>query len=137
MNIIKVLSIKEPYASLIVSGVKKIETRSWKTNYRGELFIHASKTRYNKEYNDDFNNLILDMDMHYGEIFGKCRIVDCIYMDQEFIDMIKKNYIEYISGDYKIGRYAWILEDARYITPILTNGKLNIWNYDKKNVSKD
>ncbi len=38
----KVLSIKEPYASLIMNGDKKIETRSFKTNYRGPLYIHAS-----------------------------------------------------------------------------------------------
>lgn len=38
----KVISLKEPFATLIMNGDKKIETRSWKTNYRGELFIHAS-----------------------------------------------------------------------------------------------
>ena len=38
----KVLSIKEPFASLIKSKIKFIETRSWKTNYRGEIYIHAS-----------------------------------------------------------------------------------------------
>ena len=39
----KVLSLQEPWASLIKENIKHIETRSWKTNYRGELFIHASK----------------------------------------------------------------------------------------------
>ncbi len=38
----KALSIKEPFATLIANGDKTIETRSRKTNYRGELFIHAS-----------------------------------------------------------------------------------------------
>ena len=38
----KVLSLTEPYATLIKKGVKTIETRSWKTNYRGKLYIHAS-----------------------------------------------------------------------------------------------
>ena len=37
----KVLSIKEPFATLIKNKIKCIETRSWKTNYRGELYIHA------------------------------------------------------------------------------------------------
>ena len=41
----KVLSIKEPFASLISLGIKKIETRSWKTNYKGEIYIHASLTK--------------------------------------------------------------------------------------------
>ena len=45
----KVFSLTEPYASLIFSGKKVIETRSFKTNYRGELYIHASMTKIAKE----------------------------------------------------------------------------------------
>lgn len=37
----KVLTIKEPFATLIKNKIKHIETRSWKTNYRGEIYIHA------------------------------------------------------------------------------------------------
>ena len=63
----KVLSVKEPFATLITNGIKKIETRSWKTNYRGELFIHASGKTIAKEFliNDFVINLIKDMDMNY------------------------------------------------------------------------
>ena len=49
----KVLSLTEPYATLIKNGVKTIETRSWKTNYRGKLYIHASSTKMPKEYKDN------------------------------------------------------------------------------------
>lgn len=45
----KVLSLTEPYATLIKNGIKTIETRSWKTNYRGKLYIHASSTKIPKE----------------------------------------------------------------------------------------
>ena len=38
----KTLSIRQPFASLICRGIKTIENRSWKTNYRGKLLIHAS-----------------------------------------------------------------------------------------------
>lgn len=41
----KVLSIIEPWATLIKEGKKVIETRSWKTSYRGELYIHASNKK--------------------------------------------------------------------------------------------
>lgn len=34
----KVLSLTEPYATLIKNGIKTIETRSWKTNYRSKLY---------------------------------------------------------------------------------------------------
>ena len=39
----KVLTIREPWASLIINGYKKYEFRSWKTNYRGVVLIHAGK----------------------------------------------------------------------------------------------
>ena len=35
----KVLTIKEPYASLIINGYKMYEFRSWKTNYRGKIIM--------------------------------------------------------------------------------------------------
>ena len=41
----KVLSLIEPWATLIKEGKKVIETRSWKTSYRGELYIHASSKK--------------------------------------------------------------------------------------------
>lgn len=37
----RILTLKEPFATLIYNKVKTIETRSWRTNYRGELYIHA------------------------------------------------------------------------------------------------
>ena len=40
----KVLTIQEPYATFIMNGYKSIETRSWKTNYLGEIYIHAGKS---------------------------------------------------------------------------------------------
>ena len=63
----KVISIKEPFATLITNGMKKIETRSWKTNYRGEIFIHASGKSLAKEFltNDYVVDLIKDMDMYH------------------------------------------------------------------------
>lgn len=39
----KALTLTEPYASLVMIGAKKIETRSWYTNYRGPIAIHAAK----------------------------------------------------------------------------------------------
>jgi hypothetical protein len=39
---LKTLSIQQPYASLVAYGVKKIENRTWQTNYRGKVLIHAS-----------------------------------------------------------------------------------------------
>lgn len=128
----KVLSIKEPFATLIKNGIKKIETRSWKTNYRGEIFIHASGKTLAKEYlNNDFVvGLIKDMNMNFGNIICRCNLVDCIYMDEEFIEYIKQNQEECQLGEYKVGRYAWILDNIEPICPIPAKGQLNIWNFD-------
>ena len=128
----KVISIKEPFATLINNGMKRIETRSWKTNYRGELLIHACGKGISKEIliNDFIINLTKGMDMNYGNIICKCNLVDCIYMDENFLEDIKQNSLEYNLGVYKLGRYAWILEDIEPIYPIPAKGRLNIWNID-------
>ena len=39
----KVLTIKQPWATLIMQGDKRFEFRSWQTKYRGDLLIHAGK----------------------------------------------------------------------------------------------
>lgn len=129
----KVLSIKEPYASLIMNGIKTIETRSWKTKYRGELYIHASLSNVPKIYNEKegLKELICGMDMHYGKIICKCKLIDCIEMTDEYIKlMAKNNPREFICGAYEVGRYAWVLDDVELIDPIEAKGKLGIWNYE-------
>ena len=133
----KVLSLIEPYATLIRNGVKTIETRSWKTNYRGKLYIHASATKIPKEYeqNKELMSIVDINNLNYGNIICSCELVDCIKMTDEFIDDIKSNRKnEYITGIYENGRYAWILENIEQLDePIKAKGKLNIWNFDKKN----
>lgn len=128
----KVLSIKEPYATLIASGKKLIETRSWKTNYRGEIFIHASRTKLAKEYltNEYVLSLITNLNLNFGNIICKANLIDCVYMDDNFLNKIKLNTKEYNLGLYEKGRYAWIFEDVEPIYPIPAKGKLNIWNYE-------
>ena len=81
----KVLSIKEPFASLIMNKKKRIETRSWKTNYRGEIYIHASKSKMNKDIENrtELKELIKDMSLNQEYIICKANLVDCIYMDKK------------------------------------------------------
>ena len=126
----KVISLREPFASLIKEQKKLIETRSWKTKYRGELDIHASLGKVNKS-DQRINRLIsylTDQEMKYGLIIAKCTLVDCVYMDEAFIANINENKIEKDCGLYEIGRYAWILKDIVVLDkPISAKGKLSIW----------
>ena len=119
----KVLTVREPWAGLIASKVKTIETRSWKTNYRGEIYIHTglSKDPVPEEVADDYKKL----SSKPGYIIAKCNLKDCIYMNEEFIRNAKdENIKNFVCGDYAIGRYAWILEDVEYVSPIKACGKL-------------
>ena len=132
----KVLSLTEPYATLIKENKKKIETRSWKTSYRGELYIHASSTNIPKEWknNKELMDLLKDSSLNLVHIICKCNLVDCIYMTKEYVEDMKENhYQEYICGEYEEGRYAWILENIQVLdNPIKSKGHLNIWNYEEK-----
>ncbi len=128
----KVLSLTEPFATLIYEKKKRIETRSWKTNYRGELYIHASIAKISKKDLEDkeLMSLVDNKDMNFGNIICKCKLVDCIYMAKEYVENMKKNnYQEYICGEYKEGRYAWILDSIEPIKFIKAKGQLNIWDY--------
>lgn len=129
----KVLSLTEPFATLILNGSKCVETRSWKTSYRGELYIHASMTKISKKDLEDSElmSLVENNKMNFGYIICKCDLADCVYMTKEYVEQMKKNnYQEYICGDYKEGRYAWILENITPLkVPIKAKGQLNIWDY--------
>lgn len=58
----KTLSVRQPWASLLVSGLKDIENRTWVSNYKGRILIHASSTKVPKNFADriifDINNEI-------------------------------------------------------------------------------
>lgn len=131
----KVISLTEPFATLIKEKKKRIETRSWKTSYRGKLYIHASSTRVPKEWkeNKELMNLVQE-ELTFGKIICKCNLVDCIEMTEEWIDKIKKEQPEeYVCGIYEKGRYAWVLEKIEPLEePITVKGHLGIWNYEEK-----
>ena len=125
----KVLSIKEPFATLIKDKVKIYETRSWKTNYRGELYIHASLS-LSKSENVELANKYLKSNINPGYILCKCELTDCILMTKEFIDYIHKETNEEDYGRYEEGRYAWKLKVIEVLDkPIKAKGRLGIWNY--------
>lgn len=130
----KVLTIKQPFAELIKNNIKTIETRSWKTNYRGEIYIHAGKRKIDKKTKErlELSELYDAKMLDYGKIICKCNLIDCIYMDEEYIKKLKKDKNNFVSGRYEIGRYAWILSDIYPLeNKISINGQLGIWNYNK------
>ena len=96
----KVLSIREPFATLVKDKVKIYETRSWKTNYRGEIYIHASISQ-SKSDNVTKASKYLKSDIKPGYILCKCELEDCILMTKEFIDYINKKLMNQIMEDMR------------------------------------
>lgn len=127
----KVLTIREPWASLIVNGYKEYEFRSWKTNYRGRILIHAGLT-LEKDNALKFKDYHLDYGS--GEIIGEAIITDCILVTDDFnVELNKVNPLVYGNGKH-IGNYAWKLENiVMYDKRIPCKGKLGLWNYDISN----
>ena len=124
----KVLTIREPWASLIVNGYKEYEFRSWKTNYRGKILIHTSSI-IDKDMLDRFKDY--NLDYITGAIIGEAEIVDCILVDKEFNDDLRiKNPIVYGRSNHT-ETYAWKLDNIKkYDKVIYTKGKLGLWNYE-------
>lgn len=123
----KVISVKQPWASLIVYGYKKYEFRSWQTHYRGDLLIHASKT-FDKAVKDKFDEYNISFET--GKIIGKVKLEDCVSLNKEFEDkLIKENPIVYGQNQGRSG-YAWKITNPELIEPITIGGRLNLWNYD-------
>lgn len=127
----KVLTIKQPWATLIMQKDKRFEFRSWKTKYRGELLIHAGKG-IDKNAMKRLSKYIPE-DMPSGKILGKVTLVDCIKMSPKFKEkLLKENNEIYTDSSFK-ENYGWQLENVEvFDTPIEAKGQLSLWEFDIK-----
>lgn len=127
----KVLTIKQPFASLIAEGYKEYEFRTWKTKYRGPLLIHAG-LGVDKEAMKRYEKL--NLNYPEGKIIAKVNLTDCIEVDNNLKSKLKeKNYLVYqgaINSNKK--EYAFKLENVEKIEEISIKGKLSFWDYDYK-----
>lgn len=134
----KALSLTQPWATLVAIGAKKIETRSWRTSYRGPLAIHAAKgfparardlydtnSRIRYALQADHKVRVADsaLVLPRGAIVATCCLLDCVPVEQ--IDL---TYLERSFGDYTPGRWGWLLADIKPLkTPIPAKGALGLW----------
>ena len=127
----RVITLQEPWASLIGEGIKVIETRSWPCYQFGELYIHAGLSKIRKSDTRKYDLAKwLTGSLHYGTIFAKCTLSNCVLITEDFAQKIKESNPKcYICGDFTPGRYAWILSDIELIEPIPKSGKLGILYY--------
>lgn len=128
----KVITIKQPWATLIAEGLKKYEFRTWNTKYRGDILIHAGKG-IDKEALARFKHYNLEYPT--GCIIAKVKITDCVYVDDKFVQEVgPTNPLVYrgIINKKDWEGYGFKLENVQKIKPININGKLGLWNYDYK-----
>ena len=129
----KALTIKQPWAGLIVTGIKDVENRTWRTNYRGRILIHASKIPCSRGDLEAYPLPALAGHIEIskyspsqfagGAIIGSVEIVDCI--------------MNHPSEWSEKGVYNWVLANpVKFDKPVLNvNGMLGLWDYNE-NINK-
>jgi hypothetical protein len=157
-----VLTLTEPWATLVVLGEKEWETRSWPTSYRGPLLIQAAKTMppYAQQacMYDPFTTVLARhhvklpnarpedlggartqrlFGFDFGSIIGAVDLADTARTEKVAgaLNTIHSDraFCELEFGDYTIGRWAFrFARPRRFASPIPVRGSLGIWTLDSK-----
>lgn len=142
----KIISIWQPWASLVVQGHKFFETRSWaapRSLIGQRIGIAATKSIKPEQiaaYNDEeFQQFYSETglpelsDLPRGAILGTALLHSCELMTEEFMDDVTDE--EKAFGVWSSGRYAWRLrEPVCFETPVIAKGAQGVWTFDPHNV---
>lgn len=127
------ISLWEPWATLVVLGFKKLETRSWAWSYRGPLAIHAARHRSRDIdkliRSEPFAGCLGDTPLSWGKVVGtvtkgECLVIrgDGLWSPQMAMPLPPEPELSF--GDYRPGRKAWVLENAlRFAVPFARPGR--------------
>jgi activating signal cointegrator 1 len=132
------LTLRQPWASLVAIGAKRLETRSWATKYRGDLAIHSSKNL------SVSSRRLLDIEpvkstlaeaglsrdaLPLGQVLAVVRLTAIYIVEWDQLpDEPERSF-----GDYQVGRFVWVLDDLRVLAePIPAVGHLGLWRWDKE-----
>lgn len=132
----KALTISQPFASLIASGEKFIENRTWRTSFRGQLAIHAGKgTQYltRQELSKVPHGCVLAI----GNLTACVRLSEIRERDQDpqrrlrLIAGTNKSWSQAARHAHAEGPWCWIIEDVREIEPVECKGAQQFWNWEQ------
>jgi len=139
----KCISLWQPWASLLVLGIKQFETRGWDTHYRGELAIHATKKviSFDEAFGDfpesiqaAIRNVI---DKTYGsyENLPTGSVLGTVDLDGTFATEYIRGMLPQIEravGNYGDNRFAWHTSNRKmFASPIPAKGKQGFWNWEE------
>ena len=123
----KALSLKQPFAELILQGKKTIELRKWNTKFRGEFLIHSSKIS-----DADAMKKFGFKELPCGFILGKVELVDVKHYENE--KEHSKDKDKHLA-DSVWGNYGFVLKNSkRFDKPISAKGSLNFWDFDENKI---
>jgi hypothetical protein len=116
----KTLTVKNPWAGAIMFLGKDVENRTWKTNYRGRILIHASRTQDAGAYHGAFGSLFSDPafagKLRFGYIIGSVELFDCVRNAE--------------SKWAEKGLWHWRVKDpVVFAEPVAIQGSLGLWEY--------
>jgi hypothetical protein len=137
---VKALTLTQPWASLVVLGVKHWETRGWVPwvgtlrECGGRIAIHAAKgwTRDDRDFAAELHERgilpVAPADLPLGAVLGEATIVGLARTTTPMA--LELSDLEHELGDYSPGRYAWELgRVAAYPEPIPARGMLGLWEW--------
>lgn len=114
----KALSVRQPWATFIIDGLKTIEVRSWPTKFRGRLAIHVSQKLAGGFRAADW------VDLPRGAIIGTVEVVGCKPLTPE---AAKLAGFDDATPEECEGLYGWELARPRKCEPIPCSGALSLW----------
>lgn len=138
MKTITVLSVRQPWAWLLCEGLKDVENRNWKTNYRGTLYIHAGKSFdwdalwwMNQAVTTHLSGL--EAVEYFGIRFGKSEQESEITKHKdEFgaivgrVDLIDCGRSQSVWAQQDV-KYHWTVGSGQHIVPVPMRGQLGLF----------
>ncbi len=121
---IPAISIRQPWAELILRGKKTIEVRSWDTTYRGILYLHTGKVPAG------YKALDLGLqDVFRGGYVGTINLASTIVFTPELWEQWRELHLS--DGPFREGLFAWMIRNPRrFKNPIPGPGALGIFHPD-------
>jgi ASCH domain-containing protein len=117
----KALSVRQPWASMIVWGLKTVEVRSWSTEYRGELYIHAAK-----RIDERAAELFELNDLPLGCLLGSVQLAGVDAFTPGLWTELADEHLQV--GPYQSGLYAWRMTDPQlFAEPIPYLGERGVF----------
>lgn len=136
----KAISLWEPWASAIAKGLKRVETRDWKTPHRGVLLVHAAKHYTGKERQklrllEIVHPAVLEAAIkpQLGYVVAVAELLDCKLMTDEWIG--QQTPLERDLGLWEPGRVGWVLGRVVALPrPVAVSGKQLLFNVRPEHV---